>query len=339
MKQTHPVTIMTVAAEAGVSMKTVSRVLNNEAHVRSGTRERVMAAVRALGYKPNAAARTLAGSRSYLIALIYDNPAQGYVVRLQEGAMRACQASGYGLLPYHFTRRDLIEPTAFRSRLETGGVDGVIVTAPLSEQAEFVSFVEGTGVPHVLVGAGRKGHAARLIGIDDRAAAAALTRHLIGLGHRKFAIVGGPPEHEASIKREKGIRSALMESGLTLRDDWARAGDFTYRSGLEAGEALLCTSEHPQAIMALNDDMAAGVIAAAHKHGVAIPEALSVTGFDDSAFASLIFPTLTTVRQPLARIAETAVDTLISRDGETGDGKECLLDFELVFRASTGAPA
>ncbi len=338
MKQSHPVTIMTVAAEAGVSMKTVSRVLNNEAHVRPGTRERVMAAVRALGYKPNAAARTLAGSRSYLIALIYDNPAQGYVVRLQEGAMRACQAAGFGLLPYHFTRRDLSEPTAFRNRLETGGVDGVVVTAPLSEQAEFVSFVEGTGVPHILVGAGQPGHRATLVGIDDRAAAAALARHLIDLGHRKFAIVGGPMQHEASAKREQGIRSALVESGLSVREDWAMAGDFTYRSGLEAGEALLGAADRPQAIMALNDDMAAGVIAAAHKHGVTIPGELSVTGFDDSAFASLIFPTLTTVRQPLARIAETAVNELIHKDlaGETGE--ERLLDFQIVTRDSSGPP-
>ena len=335
------VTIMTVAAEAGVSIKTVSRVLNNEAHVRPDTRERVLAVVRSLGYRPNAAARSLAGARSYLIGIVYDNPAQGYVGDIQEGAMRACQEAGYSLLLEHAPGGELASVSGFRQRLATRGLDGVIVTAPLTENVRLMEEIEVSGTPMVrLGGAELTGLDVPNVRINDAAAAEAATLALLDLGHRQFGIVEGPSGHRASAGRIEGIARALASRGLALSSCRRVTGDFTYRSGLEAGESLLAGGGHPSAIIACNDDMAAGVLAVAHKHGLQVPTRLSVTGFDDSAFARLIWPPLTTVRQPLREMGQAAVRALLERRaGETSDAGDIVLDFELVMRESTAGVA
>lgn len=338
MKTQHPVTIMTVAAEAGVSMKTVSRVLNNEAHVRPGTREKVMEAVRALGYRPNTAARSLAGSRSYLIALIYDNPSADYVVGLQEGAMRACQAAGYSLLPHHYNPETPGSVSVFETRLQAGGLDGVIISSPLSERVEVVQKIADAGVPMVLVGAGRV-EGVTTVGIDDQAATRELANHLIACGHRRIGIVRGPPHHRSSSRREVGIRDALRDAGIAFDASLAMDGDYTFSAGLDAGRQLLDLPERPGAIMAMNDHMAAGVLVAAHERRLSVPGDLSVTGFDDTSFAGLVWPPLTTIRQPLADIAERAVRSLVlATPDETSEQMSQSLEFEVILRHTTSAP-
>lgn len=328
------VTITTVAAEAGVSIKTVSRVLNNEAHVRPDTRERVLEVVRALGYRPNAAARTLAGSRSYLLGLLYDNPAQSYVMEVQAGALRRCQERGYSLLPVHLPGGDWPGAGPFRQRVASGGVDGVIVSAPLSQRGDILVELERAGVPFVLLGDHSGELAFASVGIDDRAAAAALAGELLGAGHRRIGVIEGPANHAASADRLAGVRAALSAAGLDLPPERRAPGDFTYRSGLAAAEILLAHPEPPTAIMALNDDMAAGALATAHKLGIEVPRALSVTGFDDSPLATIMWPPLTTVRQPLDAMAAAAVDLLIGPGRDGGAGRGVLFDFEIVRRES-----
>lgn len=332
------VTITTVAAEAGVSIKTVSRVLNNEAHVRPDTRERVLNVVRTLGYRPNAAARSLAGSRNYLIGLLYDNPAQGYAIELQTGALSRCQDLGYGLIPQRLVDGDWEGALAFRSRLSSGGLDGVIVTAPLTERQDILNTLQALRVPAVLVsGSDSARPGVACVRIDDEAAARAMTQHVLALGHRRIAVIEGPDGHAASAARMAGVIGALDEAGLRLDGNLCQRGDFSYRSGMVAAEALLTGRERPSAIIACNDDMAAGALASALRLGLSVPRDLSVTGFDDSALASIMWPPLTTVRQPLAEMAGVAVDLLLGMSrGDAGPARRCVLDFEIVLRESTG---
>jgi LacI family transcriptional regulator len=332
------VTITTVAAEAGVSIKTVSRVLNNEAHVRPDTRERVLEVVRALGYRPNAAARSLAGARNYLIGLLYDNPAHGYAIEVQTGALGRCQDLGYGLIPQKLVGGDWAGAVAFRARLSTGGLDGVIVTAPLTERADILETLQGLRVPTVLIsGSDTARPGLACVRIDDEAAAGAIARLVLALGHRRIAVIEGPAGHAASTARMAGLRGALSQAGVSLDEASVRRGDFTYRSGMVAAEALLSQAIRPTALIACNDDMAAGALMTAHRLGIGVPRDLSVTGFDDSALASVVWPPLTTVRQPLADMAGVGVDLLLGMQREeTGPARRCVVDFEIVVRESTG---
>jgi LacI family transcriptional regulator len=338
------VTIHHVARRAGVSIKTVSRVLNREPNVSADTRERVQAAVEALQYRPNQSARSLAGVRSFLIGLFYDNPSPAYVSDVQLGAISRCREAGYHLIVEPLDSASAELGRQVRATLSTLKIDGVILTPPVSDNEAVLAALEETRTPYVRIAPEGGLERAACVRMDDRRAAAAMTRRLIAEGHRDIGFIKGHPDHGASRLRHQGYADALAERGLELRPDRVAQGWFSFASGLEAAEQLLAAAERPSAIFASNDDMALGVIAAAGRLGINVPQGLSVAGFDDTPGALVVWPQLTTVRQPIEEMAAAAADLLISGqarrvDGRPGPPPSRLLDFEIVWRDSVAPPS
>jgi LacI family transcriptional regulator len=336
------VTIIDVADRAGVSFKTVSRVLNREPNVRAKTRERVLAAVAELGYRPNIGARSLAGSRSFLIGLMFDNPSEAYVSKLQLGATAQCREDGFHLLIEPLDSHAENLPAAVAERLSAISLDGVVLTQPISDNDAVLDLLEARGLPYVRVLPDHDLDRAPWVGMDDDAAAAAMTRHLLELGHRDIGFIEGDPGHGASALRRRGYLAALKDAGVQPRPELIRPGRFDFRSGFEAAEALLALDSPPTAIFASNDDMALGATMAAHRHGLDLPGELSIAGVDDTPMASAIWPRLTTVRQPIQEMAAAAVDLLTSGEARRrveGRPPSRLLDFQVLARESTAPPA
>lgn len=326
-------TITDVAKQAGVSMKTVSRVLNNEPNVAKATRDRVMSVAEQLQYRPNLAARGLASSRSYLIALLDDNPSASYTMDMQKGAIEACRKAGYHLLlePLSLTQVEKPEVAGLITRL---GVDGVILTPPLSDSLPLRETLKLLGMPHVVV-APRHAAESHAIRMDDEDAAFQMTNLLIDQGHTAIGFILGPEQHGASDERRAGYERAFRQAMLDLDESLIVPGDFTFRSGVAAAETLLSNHDsRPTAIFASNDDMAAGVVNVANRLGVCVPDDLSVCGFDDSPLARIIWPKLTTVAQPIRQMGRKAAELLIDRSAET-ESSVHTLDFEIITRQST----
>ena len=343
-KVARSATINDVAKKAGVSIKTVSRVVNREANVREKTREKVMSAINALDYRPNQAARGLAGNRSYLMGLLYDNPSPSYLANLQAGVLGACSAAGYGLAlcPVSFAAADM--DATVEAWLKHTGVDGVILTPPLSDSMPLLARLQALGVPAVVVSSpGAKGAVAvPAVMIDEEEAARQVTAHLIEAGHKTIGFIKGHPDHYASAHRYAGFLAAMGEAGLTPEPAHIKGGRFDFASGETAGDALLAMRGRPTAIFASNDDMAAGVMHVAHRLGLDIPRDLAVVGFDDTPLSRQIWPTLTTIRQPIRQIGERAAEILMARLGgskKTEGSALHQLDFELKVRGSSAAKA
>ena len=314
-------TIFDVAEDAGVSIKTVSRVVNHEPNVRESTRERVHASIKKLHYRPDQSARNLASHRSHLIGLVYDDPSAydmpsgGYILDLQQGALKACRAALSELLihPCNIRKKDVADE--LRSVIEQTRMSGMIVAAPLSNVPKIVRAIEDTGTPLVRLSPGKQKGNWLSVATNDREICAEMTRYLAELGHERIAFITGDPEHKAVGNRYLGYHDGLEESGLEFSEQLVAAGDNSFGSGETCGEALLKLRKPPTAIFAANDDMAAGVIKSAHRLGIDIPGDLSVAGFDDIALARQVDPTLTTVRQPLVQMAERAVQLLTNGNG------------------------
>lgn len=333
------VTIKDVALRAGVSPKTVSRVINGEPHVRPAVRDAVQRVVDELDYRPNAFARSLSSSRSYLLGLLLDDPSSGYAADVQLGALMRCRTKSYHLVvePLETAAPDW---TGELSRsLRALKLDGAILTPPICDDGHVLDLLEAEGLPYVRISPrgdfGRSG----LVRMDDRAAAHDMARHLIELGHREIGFIKGDPAHSASQAREEGFRAALAAGGVAVRERFIVEGDFSFRSGLAHGNDLLTQKRRPSAIFASNDDMALGVLMAAIKRGITVPEALSIVGFDDAPSARLAWPLLTTIRQPKAEMAAAAVDILVDpayRADPTKPDYAQTLNYQLILRQSAG---
>lgn len=327
-----------VAALAGVSIKTVSRVFNNEPNVAPATRARVQAAIATLGYIPNHSARSLAARHSLTLGLLYDNPSPNYIHQVQRGALQSCQEAGYDLLlhPSPFGNKAIGDEIINLHR--QGRFDGVILTPPLSDMLELTDALVAAGVPTVLVSPAEVREDMLQVLTDDQTTCIAMTRALYALGHRRIAFVAGHPDHRAVGLRLDGYRSALQELGLPVRNEYIAQGFNTFESGEAAGAALLSLPETPTAIFAANDDMAAGVMRTALKFGVSIPGSLSVVGFDDIPLASQVWPAMSTVRQPIEAMSAKAVQLLIAHlRGEPDIPLSVMIKSELVLRGTTGS--
>ena len=332
-------TITDVARRAGVSMKTVSRVLNNEPNVTDSTRERVKIAAKELRYRPNLSARGLAGSKSYLLALLYDNPSADYIARLQQGATDACREKGYHLMiePLDIAEGDLTAD--MEALLEHLPVDGVILTPPLCDSKRILQTLSKLNIPFVRIAPSFEPEMSASVTMDDEQAAFEMTRYLIeDAGHKHIGFIAGPSSHRASHLRRQGFERAMQHAGIEINPDWIKLGDFSFDSGRVAAQSLLSKTSRPTAIFASNDNMAAAVMSVAGQKGLSIPYDLSVCGFDDTALASMLWPALTTVRQPILEMGAMAVNILIQNRGQdtTGDAP-LILEYELMRRASSAA--
>jgi LacI family transcriptional regulator len=326
-------TIKDVSKLAGVSIKTVSRVLNKEKYVRDATRAKVDAAMAALKFSPSLAARSLAGRRSFQIALIYDNHSPFYIHQIQEGVWAQCREQGVRMLAQP---ADVGSPTL---AAEVGGlidethVDGIILSSPVTDAPEVLAELEARGIPFVRISPGTNHAMTSSVFMDDVQAADDMTTHLINHGHRRIGFIVGHPNHMASDQRLFGYRRALDRAGIGFEPSLVRPGQFDFASGAAAAEVLLDLAEPPTAIFASNDDMAAGVLAVAHRRDIAVPDALSVAGFDDTELASAVWPPLTTIRQPTRDLAYSAAGLLFSEEAGVVHRR---LQHELVVRGSTG---
>ncbi|WP_267389196.1 LacI family DNA-binding transcriptional regulator [Sphingomonas sp. GC_Shp_3] len=334
--------IKDVAARAGVSPKTVSRVINGERHVRADKRERVLQVVRELDYKPNAFARSLSSSRSYLLGLLIDDPASGYAADVQLGALMRCREKNYHLIVERVERNTPGWEAELSRSLGVMKLDGVILTPPLCDDATLAALLEQAAIPFVRIAPSAAEDLSGFIRMDDCSAAAEMTRHLIGLGHCRIGFIKGDPAHGATSARLQGFMSEMTRANLTASPDLIREGDFSSRSGFAEAEALLALAEPPTAIFASNDDMALGALMAAMRRGLAVPQTLAIAGFDDAPTSRVTWPQLTTVHQPKAAMAAEAVDILTApayRDAMTEPAYRRALDYRLMIRGSTDASA
>jgi LacI family transcriptional regulator len=334
-------TISDVAKRAGVSQMTVSRVINGEKNVRPPTRERVNAAIAALNYAPNPAARSLAGAEQIRVGLLYSNPSAAYLSEFLVGSLDQASRRNLQLVVEKCDPEDHAEEAA--ARLVAAGIDGVILPPPLCDSAPVIAALAEARTPAVAVATGRVADTVSAVSIDDYHAAEAMTGHILSLGHQRIGFIIGNPNQDASARRLDGFRDALKAAGLPIDERLIAQGLFTYRSGLDAAEQLLDLDDPPSAIFASNDDMAAAAVAVAHRRGLDVPGDITVCGFDDTALATTIWPELTTIRQPIAEMSRAAVDLLIEeirrrRGGEDDRHLRILLDFELIRRQSDAAP-
>jgi LacI family transcriptional regulator len=315
--------IREVAARAGVSVKTVSRVINNHRYVTADTRARVEEAVKALGFRPSIAARSLAGTRSGQVALLYDNHSPYYIHQIQEGCWSRCQSGDTRLLAQPVDVADPLVGEKVLGLIAETHVDGIILSSPVTDCPKVLAALEEQGIAFVRISPGTNHALTASVFMDDAQAADDLTTHLINLGHRRIGFIIGHPDHMASDQRLFGHRRALDRAGIA------------YEPGVMAAKQLLDLPQPPTAIFASNDDMAAGVLAVAHRRGIAVPDALSVAGFDDTTLARVVWPPLTTIRQPVRDLAFTATDILLRGDGAIEHQR---LGHELIVRDSTAPP-
>ncbi len=330
-----------VAALAGVSIKTVSRVLNNEPHVQHALRTRVQEAVASLGYVPSKSARSLRGSRSYSINMLCHSDLSNYVNAIQFGAVIACQQRGYQLT---ISLMDTVEgKSAAQIKDELQALtahsipDGVILVAPFADDPHVIQAFEELSIHVARIGPSLEPEGHIHIGINERKAAFEVTSHLVELGHKRIGFVRGLENQSVTEQRFQGYKAALLENGLQTNPDYVCKGEFDFRSGARAAEKLLELDPPLTAIFASNDDMAAGVMMVANRRGVKVPENLSIVGFDDSEIAENMWPTLTTVRQPLQQFGEVAALKLIETVGKPTPQMvpPTILKHKMIIREST----
>lgn len=315
----------------------MSRVLNDEPHVKAAVRDRVKAAAAELNYHPNVSARGLITRRNYLIGLTYERPGPSYVVELQRGAIERLESEPYRLvvLPFHDASTRVEQLIAL---LRSAALDGVVLAPPSCDLPELLDVLDKVGIRYARIAPHREPGRGAIATMDDVGAARALAKHVLDLGHRQIGIILGDKTHHASEARLEGYREALADAGLALDQVMIEQGDFTYRSGETAAHRLLTRPERPTAILAQNDDMAVAAIMAARDLGLDVPRDLSVTGFDDSEVAKLSWPRLTTVRQPVFEMAEDAADKLLAVLGGGDPGPATIHPHKLLLRQSTAPP-
>jgi LacI family transcriptional regulator len=326
-----------VAMLAGVSGKTVSRVINREPNVTEKVASRVHAAIKVLGYVPDIAARSLASSRTYALGILFDNPSPNYTMKILAGGYAACRANGYQLLIENLELDVGSVAEQMNAILLHARVDGFILTPPITDNAIVMDMLDDRNIPYVRIAPVSFPDRSTALSINDSAAAEQIARHFWDMGHRRFGIVTGPAKHGAAGTRRAGFLSALAALGNT-RPAVESSGGFAFDGGILAGRELLLLPEPPTAIFAMNDDSAAGVMAAAAQLGLSVPGDVAVAGFDDSWIAQSVWPNLTTVYQPIAEMASAAAEILIAHDDTRESDKSIELPYRIVLRGSTMKP-
>lgn len=330
-------TITDVAELAGVSIKTVSRVLNQEPNVRPATHSKVSQAIAELNYRPSISARSLAGNRSYLLALLYDNPSASYVTNIQSGVLQTCRAHNYEVLIHPCKYQDPALEKNITDLVQNSRVDGLILTPPLTDSRPLLALLKRLETPYVLISPSSNSRFTWAVGTNDEAICSEMVQHLCGLGHRRIAFILGHPDHSALANRYAGYQQGLKACGLRESKQLCVQGFNSFESGEQCARQLLKLKRPPTAIFACNDDMAAGAMKVAHESGLDVPGQLSVAGFDDIPLASQVWPSLTTVKQPIQKMGELATELLLLRFRQHSPKDfERITKSQLVIRNSTG---
>lgn len=338
------VTIKDVADRAGVSFKTVSRVINHEGTVKPETLEKVNQAIVELNYQPNTSARNLAGSKSFALGFIYDNPNAYYVIDMQRGILDECGRKGYELLihPCESTQADAV--LEIQQMVKRTQLSGLIISPPLSENSQIMTQLEELDIEFVRLVSGAEDTVedTSCVFIHDREAAFSIVEYLISLGHKKIAFLSGEKDHKSTLERRDGYLEAMAKYDLEVNEEWIIEGKYSFDSGVTGAQKLLRLDNSPTAIFGCNDEIAAGALVAAKLEGIEIPNQLSIAGFEDSPFSRQTVPQLTTAAQPTKTIASSAAELLITNithnrlHGKSHIAKHKRYTPELVVRGSTG---
>lgn len=346
-RRRQAVTIKHVAADAGVSLQTVSRVINNEPNVRPSMQEKVQQSIDRLGYIPSIAAQRMSGSRSYLILALNDRErtiadwrsrrGSDWIDQMLLGGMLKCAEHGYRLIfELVDTHNDHVE-RELKATIAALQPDGIILTPPHSDNPLITDLLRRYGIPFAQIGSeGVEGGIPLIMG--DRSAARDATEYLIKLGHKRIGFIAGPDEYKLSGWRKDGWRDAMAASDLSTETLCAN-GDFSYKSGIEAARALLSLDDRPTAILASNDLMAMASMTVASEFGLDVPDDLSVISFDNTPTAMLSQPSLTAVDQPIAATSSRAVELIIAlQKGEPIPDAPTIVPASLIERESTASP-
>ncbi len=335
-------TIKDVALRAGVSVTTVSHVVNDTRHVSAKGRERVELAIRELGYVPNAMARSLKSNTTSTLGMLIPNSSNPYFAEIVRIVEDRCFGAGYTLVLCN-TDDEPHRQSVYLQVLAERRIDGLIVVST-GDDDSLVTQLRGLCMPTVLVDREIADPVCDLVETAHMQGGLLAVRHLLSLGHKRIACIGGPVGVMPSEQRIEGWRMALAEAGATPdianADSLLWRGGFTSQGGYEAMHAILRTEQAPSAVFVCNDLMAIGALRAAHESGVRVPDDLSIVGFDDIELSAYTSPALTTVAQPKERIGALAVDMLLERvGGKRRDARKVVLQPELRVRASTARHA
>jgi len=330
------VTIGDVARHAGVSRKTVSRVVNRDKYVSPDLRERVEKVVDQLNYIPDRQARSLRSGKSFHVAFVYETPSSYFVISLVEGIRRVCKDAGYELILHETEAEGSQLVLSVLEFIERERLDGLLMMPPMTDNDQLLSALDRDNILYGRIAPGTPQPGGIDVSTTERAAGRHMAEHLLELGHRRIAYISGHPDHLAMSERLKGVREAIaaFEDGDVELD--VRRGLNTFESGLAAARELLVQASRPTAVFAANDDMAAGVLFEAQELGLRVPDDLSVAGFDDTILAARIWPGLTTIHQPVHRMGERAAQNLINRISDRPTEDDSPLETRLIIRRSTG---
>ena len=316
-------------------MKTVSRVLNREPNVREETRNKVMQAVEALKYTPHMFARSLAGHRSYLIALLYNNPSGNYLMGVISGVLAGCETEHYNMMLCPAELDDDRLLAGVEALVARSQPDGVVLTPPITDSPALLNRLRELDIPYASISPKRQDNCIG-VAMNEPLAAQEMVEHLVSLGHRRIAHIIGHPAHGASGWRLNGYRQGLKKAGIAADPRLVVQGEFSFESGVAAAQTLLDLEDPPTAIFAANDDMAAGVIQVALERKLRIPQDLSVCGFDDTPMSQQVFPAMTTIHQPtdeMGRLATLGLLRMIRHGENTG---VVSVPYTLQLRRSSG---
>ncbi len=304
-------TINDVAALAGVSKKTVSRVINGYAGLTDTMREKVKAAIGELGFVPNPQARALALRRNFLIVLFHDNPNAQTVINFQNGVLQAIKNTDFALIVRPVERQSKTILGDVQDFLERQRPWGAMLLPPISENDDLAKLLENNGVRYVRVGSAILDTPNHSVSSNDQQVVEYAVSQLIARGHKDIGFVRGPEGFRSARERESGFFAAMTSAKLRVPADRISVGNYRFDSGVQAGKQLLDRPDRPSAIFASNDEMAAGIMHSARLLGINVPAELSIIGFDDSPTASHLWPPLTTVRWPIYAMGQLAAQKLL----------------------------
>jgi LacI family transcriptional regulator len=330
------VNISDVARHAGVSRKTVSRVVNREPYVSDVLRKKVEKAVAQLNYEPDRQARSLRSGKSFHIAFVYETPSSYFVISLVEGIRQSCRAHGYELVLHETATKGSRLVLTMLEFIERERLDGLLMMPPLTDNEHLLAALDDAGIIYGRIAPGLTRRSGLDVVTTDRKAGAEMVEHLLLLGHRRLAFISGDPDHIAMAGRLAGVRDVLRDWSGEPCELTVHQGFSTFDSGVRAAQDLFSLDPRPTAIFAANDDMAAGVIYEAQERGLRIPGDVSIVGFDDTLLASRIWPGLTTVRQPVRQMGEAAAERLIDRVMGRTVERGAPIPTELIVRRSSG---
>ncbi|MFT4180184.1 MAG: LacI family DNA-binding transcriptional regulator [Thermomonas sp.] len=309
------ITINDIARLAGVSKKTVSRIINQSPLVRQDTREKVETLMREVGYAPDPMARALAFRRSFLIGMVYDNPTAQFIVNMQYGVLDTLRGSGFELVVHPCDSRSAGYIDGVRRFVQQQKLHGVILVPRVSEDQALADMLDDIGCRYVRIAAVALDTPERMVVTHDHDGAAEVADYLLSLGHRDIALITGPADYRSAIERTGGFLGALRRRGIELPKSRVIEAGYTFESGVAIAEKLLASKKRPTAIFCGNDEMAAGVYRVALRTGIQIPQQLSVVGYDDSPLASRLWPPLTSVRRDTRDTGRIAAAMLLQTEG------------------------